>query len=175
MFVYGEKVQLRALEPEDVDILYRWENNREAWHLSRTLTPFSRFDIEQYVLNAEKDIFADKQVRMMIDKKNGGETVGAVDLFEYDPLHRRAGIGIMILESQRGQGLAGEAIRLVKDYCFQTLMLHQVFANILAGNEKSIRLFEKAGFSLSGKKRDWVRHGNTWKDELFYQLINPEF
>lgn len=174
MFLSGEKIQLRALEPGDVDLLYQWENNREIWHLSRNLAPFSRFDIEQYVLNAGRDIFADKQVRMMIDKKDDGETVGAIDLFEYNPLHRRAGIGIMIHENHREQGFAGEAIRQVTDYCFQTIMLHQLFANILANNEKSIRLFEKAGFSLSGKKRDWVKSGNEWTDELFYQLINPE-
>lgn len=174
MFVSGEKIQLRALEPEDIDLLYRWENNREVWHLSRTLTPFSRFDMEQYVLNAGKDIFADKQVRMMIDKKEDDETVGIIDLFEYDPLNRRAGIGIIIHESHREQGFAGEAIRLVADYCFQMLMLHQVFANILADNDKSIRLFERSGFRLSGKKHDWVLIAGNWKDELFYQLFNPE-
>ena len=174
MFISGDKIQLRALEPGDVDLLYQWENNREVWHLSRTLTPFSRFDIEQYVLNAGRDIFADKQVRLMIDERNGSVTVGAIDLFDYDPLHQRAGIGIIIHETHRNQGFAAEALRLVTGYCFGTLMLHQVFANILAGNEKSIRLFEKAGFSNKRKKREWVKSGNVWKDELFYQFINPE-
>lgn len=174
MFLHGEKIQLRAVEPEDVDLLYQWENDREIWHLSRTLTPFSRFDIEQYVLNAGKDIFTDKQVRMMIDKKESSETVGAIDLFDFDPLNRRTGIGILIRENHRNQGFAAEALKLVTGYCFETLMVHQVFANILADNDKSIRLFEKAGFKLSGNKRDWVLIESRWRDELFYQLINPK-
>lgn len=173
MFAEGTRIQLRALEPADVDLLYRWENDPDVWHLSQTVTPFSRFDIEQYVLNAGKDIFADKQLRLMIDKKDGGETIGAIDLFEYDPLNRRVGLGILITEGFRGQGLASEALKLVIWYCFSKLMVHQVYANIGADNKKSIRLFEKMSFRLAGKKRDWLLENHHWKDELLYQLINP--
>jgi diamine N-acetyltransferase len=53
------------------------------------------------------------------------------------------------------------------------LMVHQIFANIGADNSGSIRLFERKGFKPSGRKHDWLRKGNIWQDELFYQLINP--
>lgn len=173
MFADGTKIQLRALEPADVDLLYRWENDPGVWHLSQTVTPFSRFDIEQYVLNAGKDIFADKQLRLMIDKKDSGETIGAIDLFEYDPLNRRVGVGILISEGNREQGFASEALNLVIGYCFSKLMVHQVYANIGADNEKSIRLFEKLAFRLAGTKHDWLLDDHQWKDELLYQRINP--
>jgi diamine N-acetyltransferase len=48
MFIKGENIHLRALEPEDVDVLYKWENNREIWHVSNTQTPFSRYVLEQF-------------------------------------------------------------------------------------------------------------------------------
>ena len=83
----SEHLQLRALEPSDIDLLFEWENNTAIWHLSNTLTPFSRFAIEQYVMNAGEDIFANKQLRMMIDRTDiiPKSTIGCIDLFDFDP------------------------------------------------------------------------------------------
>jgi diamine N-acetyltransferase len=170
----GKRVCLRALEPEDVEILYKWENDRAIWHLSNTITPLSRFTLEQYVLSAGQDIYATRQMRMMIDlckPEQGLKTIGSVDLFEYEPTHRRAGVGILIHDGHRGQGYASEAIDLLIRYAMETLQLHQLFTNISSGNAESIRLFENKGFRLIGIKKDWNRIRNTWQDENMYQMI----
>jgi diamine N-acetyltransferase len=170
----GRKVSLRALEPEDVEILYRWENDSAIWHLSTTLAPLSRFTLEQYVINSGQDIYATRQLRLMVDlrKEGGGRvTIGSVDLFEFDPLHQRAGIGILVMEEYRGKGYASEAIDLVIRYAFETLQLHQVFCNISPENTESIGLFESKGFTRAGIKKDWNRVRNSWQDEVLYQLI----
>ncbi len=173
MFLSGQNIGLRALEPADVDLLYKWENDQQIWYLSNTLTPFSRFDLEQYVLNAGRDIFADKQVRLMIVKKSSGTTVGAIDLFDYNPSYQRVGVGILIAEPFREKGFASEALELVLKYCFETLRVHQVFANIAGNNKQSIRLFERMEFVRSGTKKDWLLTDGAWTDEFFYQRINP--
>ncbi len=170
----GNTIKLRALEPNDIDLIHKWENDQLVWHLSNTLIPFSRFDIEQYVLNSEKDIFVVRQVRLMIEKIEDSSTVGVIDLFDFDPLHKRAGIGILITEAERQKGYATDALETVIKYCFKTLMLHQLFANIIPDNSKSIKLFEDKGFKKAGNKKDWLLIENKWKDELLYQLINPE-
>lgn len=169
----GEKIQLRALEPDDVDVLYRWENDQSMWRVGNTITPFSRFDIEQYVLNSDKDIFANRQLRLMIDKLPDETTIGAIDLFDFDPLHKRVCIGILIDVEAQGNGFASEALGLVIDYCFKTLMVHQLYANITPDNLKSIQLFESKNFKLAVSKKDWLHIENKWVDELLYQLINP--
>jgi diamine N-acetyltransferase len=170
----GAKIRLRALEPEDVDVLYGWENDRSIWHLSNTLAPMSRFSLEQYVLSTGQDIYATRQVRLMIDLKepqDGLRTIGSVDLFDFEPAHMRAGIGILLLEPFRGKGFASEALDLLIDYSAHTLHLHQVFANISTDNHNSIRLFEKKGFTLAGTKKEWNKVRNKWHDESMYQLI----
>jgi len=169
----GEKIKLRALEPEDVDVLYRWENDQSMWRVGDTITPFSRFDVEQYVLTADKDIFTARQLRLMIDKLQDDISVGAIDLFDFDPVHKRIGLGILIDHEFRGNGFASEALDLVVDYCFKQLMVHQLYANITPDNVKSIQLFESKNFELVGKKKEWLLIENTWVDELLYQLINP--
>lgn len=170
----GPNLLLRAPEPADIDVIYQWENDTRIWHLSNTLAPYSKFAIEQFVLNTDKDIYALKQLRLMIDWHSAGielKTIGIIDLFDFDPYNKRAGIGILIDESTRRHGFASEAVNLLIEYCFGILNLHQVFCNIEKSNQKSIRLFKKTGFVLCGTKKDWLFHDKQWTDELMFQLI----
>lgn len=170
----GKNIELRALEPTDVDLLYQWENDEEIWCLSNTLVPFSRFTLEQFVISASQDIFTTKQLRLMIDLNSPDKTktIGSIDLFDFDPANRRAGIGIFLLKSERNKGVASEALAMLLDYCFNILHLHQVYCNILPQNEASIKLFKKFKFVLVGTKKDWIKVKGNWMDEHLYQLIN---
>ena len=152
--IRGKNIELRAVEPTDVDLLYAWENDESLWHLSNTLTPFSRFDIEQYVLNAGQDIFAAKQLRLMIVISD--KAIGSIDLFDFEPAHKRAGVGIMVVKNERNKGYASEALHVLVEYCFNVLHLHQLFCNISADNQASISLFSKEGFEIIGLKKEWL-------------------
>jgi diamine N-acetyltransferase len=176
-FLRGERLLLRALEPGDVDTLLAWENDMRVWSVSNTLTPFSRFQIEEYVLQAQHDIFTTRQLRLMIDRIEPGReapSIGTVDLFDFDPLHRRAGTGILIRESFRASGYASEAMKLLIKYAFGTLRLHQLYCNILPGNKPSLKLFEKLGFVRCGVKKDWIHEGRAWQEEWMFQLIHQD-
>lgn len=170
--IKGPTITLRALEPEDVDLLFDWENNQELWRVSNTLAPFSRFAIEQYVLSASNDVYANKELRLLIRLNDHQQDIGTLDLFDFDPLHQRAGLGIMIIQAYRNLGYANEALGLMIDHCFKQLNLHQLFCTISEENETSIGLFRKHGFELTGKKLDWVRYNGKWTNELMFQLIN---
>lgn len=165
---------MRAIEPSDLDWLYLWENDTTLWQLGNTFTPFSRFVLEQYLLTSQNDIFTNKQLRLMIDLKSqdtSTQTIGSIDLFDFDPFHRRAGIGILIITPERNKGCASEALELLKNYAFILLDLHQLYCNIGSENKNSIELFRKHGFEESGRKRDWVWNNGTWHDELIFQCI----
>jgi diamine N-acetyltransferase len=166
---------LRALEPSDLDLLYDWENNSSIWTVSNTLVPFSKFILKRYIADAQSDIFQAKQLRLMIDLVEAGDviTIGAIDLFDYDPLHKRAGVGILIGdEKYRNQGFASEALKLLINYSFTVLQLHQLYCSIDCDNKASIRLFEKFRFQITGEKKDWVSTPEGWKSEFMMQLIN---
>ena len=173
----GKNIKLRALEPGDVDILYAWENDTSIWDVSNTIAPFSRFQLEEYVLNTQSDIFAAKQLRLMVDLLvpiAGENAVGTIDLFDFDPLHRRAGVGILIREPYRDKGHASEAMNLFIRYAFGTLHLHQLYCNISPDNVTSLNLFEKLGFVKCGVKKDWIHDGKGWQEEWMFQLINHD-
>ncbi len=166
----GKNLKLRAMEPEDIDILYEWENDPETWTYSNTITPFSRFHLEQYVINSHCDIYTDKQLRLMIVDPEG-KTAGCVDLFEFDGKNRRAGIGILIAKDFREKGYASETLDIVIHYARNVLNLHQLFCNISENNKVSLKLFKKKGFIKTGTKKQWIINDNSWIDESMFQLI----
>lgn len=171
MLLKGELIYLRAIEPTDLEPLYLWENDTNVWHLSNTLAPFSKHVLKQYIENARHDIYVTKQLRLIICTGQDGP-VGCIDLFDFDPTHLRAGIGILIgSEAHRGKGYAAEALEILCNYCFSFLHLHQLYCHINADNKISINLFEKTGFKRSGIKKMWNRINSGWVDEYFYQLI----
>jgi diamine N-acetyltransferase len=170
----NHNISLRAPEPEDLDLLYLWENEPAVWQVSGTLTPFSRYILKQYLEHAGKDIYEVKQLRMMIQLRIKHRPVGAVDLYDFDPHHRRAGLGILIADpSDRRKGYAREALETMSTYCFEVLHLHQLYCNVAAGNSASIKLFKEAGFVESGRKKEWLYDGKAYEDELLFQKVNP--
>ncbi|WP_062060554.1 GNAT family N-acetyltransferase [Aquimarina longa] len=167
----GENIYLRALEPEDLEFIYSIENDEQIWEVSSTQTPYSRFLIKQYLEHAHKDIYEVKQLRLVICS-NDDVILGLIDLFDFNPTHNRAGVGILIVEkSNRGKGYGAEALGLVKEYSFTHLHLHQLYANISEDNSVSIRLFENKGFIRVGVKKEWNLVKDVYKDEFLYQLV----
>ena len=167
------RIKLRALEPEDLDLLYKWENDPSVWHLSTTLSPFSRYTLNKYIEQSGQDIFEAKQLRLVITKKADGSAIGAVDLFEFDPYHLRAGVGILIADPHdRKQGFAGETLETLIEYTFRTLSLKQLWCNISEDNQESLKLFIRYGFLITGQKKDWMRKEDKWYSEYFLQLVS---
>lgn len=167
----GKNISLRALEPDDSRLLYKWENDPEVWRISNTIAPFSLFDIDQYILNSG-DIYTSKQLRLMIIlTEDPNVTVGAIDLFDFDPLHRRAELGILVDSTFRGKGFAQEAIELIKDYAFNTLNLHQLYCHVPTDRKINIHLFDKCGFVVTGTRKQWRWNRERWSDEHIMQLI----
>ncbi|MDI9257464.1 MULTISPECIES: GNAT family N-acetyltransferase [Flavobacterium] len=168
----GQHLFLRALEPEDLAFVYAIENDETIWEVSHTQTPYSKFLIRQYLENAYQDIYEAKQLRLAICKKGNAEAIGLIDLFDFDPKNRRAGVGIIIQEeANRKTGFGKEALGLVIDYAFQQLQLHQLYANIGTENAASLALFTTFGFEKIGVKKDWNFIHNTFHDEALFQLI----
>lgn len=167
---YG-KISLRALEPGDIDLLYQWENDIEIWEISNTKAPFSRHILAQYLIEAAKDIYETKQLRLIIQNENL-EPVGAIDLFDFEPYHLRAGVGILIHnKNERKKGYASDALEALSKYTYEVLGLRQLYANITSDNEISIKLFEKSGFKKVGIKKSWIKTVSGWKDEVLFQKM----
>ncbi len=169
----GQHINLRALEPTDLEFLYILENDTSIWEISGTSKPYSKKVLQAYLENAHRDIYEVKQLRLCVSDKNGA-CIGLIDLFDFDPKNARAGMGIVIAHPEdRNKGIGAEAISLFCEYAFSSLHLHQIYANILEDNVASVGLFEKMGFTPVGTKKEWVRTRDGFKNEIMYQKIKP--
>lgn len=164
-------IQLRALEPEDLEQLYIWENNTEWWEVGNTLNPYSKYILREYIVGSDKTIYENKQLRLMITLKQSNETVGMIDLYDYDPHHNRAGIGVLVDKAHQKQGYAKEALEILLPYCFDFLAMNSLFAYVNPDNIASISLFEALGFVQAGVLKQWTRRKSEYVDVLIYQKL----
>ncbi|MGI4884729.1 MAG: GNAT family N-acetyltransferase [Janthinobacterium lividum] len=169
----GPLVRLRALEPDDLEFLYALENDPAVWAVSDTLAPVSRHALREYLAHATADFHEVRQLRLVVEPCAGGPAVGVVDLFGFEPLHQRAGVGIIILATERRQGYARCTLALLVAHARNVLRLHQLYCTVSAANRASLRLFQSAGFRRVGTRRAWLRGPapNQWLDAVEFQLV----
>lgn len=162
--------RLRAVEASDVDVMYLWENDPDVWCVSGAASPISRDALVRFVSGAAGDLYAERQMRLIVDVE--GVAVGAVDIYDFDPQHMRFGIGILIYAPEhRRRGYARAAVDAVVEYAQRSLGLKQVWAMVAADNEGSVALFESCGFVRCGTRKSWLRRGADYVDVHDYQRI----
>lgn len=185
-------IRLRAAEPEDLELAYKLENDISLWQYGCASAPYSRYTLRQYLEQNTADIFADKQVRLTIDIRQDISLnpqlcsaaspcedpatlgpqwmpVGFVDLFNFEPLHNRAELGMALLPRFEGQGFGHRALGLLLDYV-KAIHLHTLYAIISADNKKASRIFELAGFTPSALLCDWLYDGTAYHDARVWML-----
>jgi diamine N-acetyltransferase len=162
---------LRALEPDDLEFLYALENDPDIWGVSDTLAPVSRHALREYLEHATTDFYVVRQLRLVVTTEFSNQAVGVVDLFDYDPLHQRAGVGITILATERRHGYARQALELLKNHARNILRLHQIYATVGADNKASMKLFRTAGFRRVGTRHAWLRTPGGWADAVEWQCL----
>lgn len=165
-----DKISLRALEPSDIDLLLRIENDDRYWKYANRTEPYSRDLLQKYIEQQKQDIFQVKQKRFAISIENK-DTLGFIDIFDFEPMHRRAGVGIFILDKYRGIGIGRKSVTLLGEYAKTHLNLNCIYANIAKENTTSINLFESCGYKKIGLKKEWNYYENSFHGEYLYQKI----
>lgn len=163
-------VRLRAMEPEDLDMLYGIENDSEVWDVGENNVPYSRYILHDYIAHAQADIYVDRQVRMVIVNAEG-TAVGVVDVVNFSPTHRRAEVSIIIMKAHRHKGYGQAALLQVMAYAQHTLHLHQLYAVVGEGNGASEALFRKVGFVPQTCLTDWLYDGSQYHSATLMQRI----
>ena len=149
----NQEITLRAPEPEDIDVMLAFENDEELWDMGNTTAPYSRYQLKKYISENQNDLYADHQLRLLIETQSK-QIAGIIDLFQFDPRHNRAEVGIVIHPS------------------FRRLGIHQIYAYIRKDNITCIQLFQKCGYFICGELKEWLYTGNGYKDVCIVQKIN---
>lgn len=170
-YLSDEQIRLRALEPEDLEVLYRWENDSSLWEVGNTLAPFSRYVLKNYIAESGRSIYDVHQLRLMIERQAERQAIGIIDLFDFEPHANRAACGILLDPAFQGKGLGTRALRLLIRYAFDHLALHQLYAHVPEANLPSLRLFVRCGFQQTGCLKEWIRVADGFADVQVMQLL----
>lgn len=170
-FLKDDTVALRPVEPEDLELLYTIENDPGIWNMSTVTIPYSRFALRRFISETQNDLFIDRQLRLISTFSRSGEAIGIVDLFNFEPQHLRAEIGIVLLDKYKEKGLAAKTVNLLCKYAGQVLCLHSLSAWVAEDNIRSQRLFEHTGFREQGQLKDWLSTSHGFKNVIIYQRI----
>lgn len=173
-YLKTETLRLRALEPEDLDTLYRWENDTTLWSCGSTLVPYSRHSLREYLNHVSDDIYQSRQLRLMIESVPEGLTLGTIDLYDFDPFHNRAAVGILVDRQYQGRHIAQQSLNLLICYAFDFLRLSQLYAYVPELNEISYKLFSTNRFVECGRLEKWLKYGKDYQAVYIMQCINTD-
>ncbi len=166
----NERIELRSPEPEDLELLYKMENDTRLWSIGCSTLPYSRHTLRAYLEQSTQNLYAEGQARFIITQ-HSSESVGMIDLANFDPHNSRAEVCIGILDNYRQQGIASEALSLLTTYSLDFLHLHQLYAYVPSDNEASLQLFRKAGFEVTAELKDWISNDALYKNVFLVQMI----
>lgn len=163
-----KQLMLRALEPDDIDLIYRWENDPAVWDSSAAHVPYSRHALTQYLLSAvDGDIYAQRQLRLIGEE--GGKAVGCADLYDFDPYHHRAGLGLLVDSALRGQGYGTALAAEITAFCKRELQLHLLYCDVDERNAACLQALRRNGFAEVG-----IRHGWLWMHDHYENAVAME-
>lgn len=171
MWLEGEKVTLRAMEPSDADLIYKWENDTSLWNYSSAVVPYSKYDVRNYIDNSG-DLFQTGQLRLMIDLKQSNETIGCIDFYDFQPRFSRGEVAFLIDSVHQGNGYATEALKLIREYLFNFLHIHQIYAYVVPSNILSLQVCQSTGFVRQATLTDWFRDESGWTDAILLTCVN---
>jgi diamine N-acetyltransferase len=173
--IVGERVALGPLRRELAGQLCGWFNDfRSARTQGDQPWPIAQERVEQWY--ERRSASGSDSVWFTIYARESGEPVGITWLGEIDYRHRTAGFGISIgAETARGQGYGTETTRLMLDYAFTALGLHNVMLEVYSNNLAGLRAYEKAGFRICGRRHECYRLGPHLYDEIHMECLATWF
>tara|TARA_B100000965_G_scaffold387409_1_gene390704 strand:+ start:213 stop:722 length:510 start_codon:yes stop_codon:yes gene_type:complete len=157
---------LRTPLLSDFDDLLSWENDLKNNQYTDVPVFYTPSQIEDF-LNSDHDLLLQNQIRYIIELNSSA--VGCIDLYDYDVVNSRAGVGIYVDSNFRNKGIASKSLELLKSISIEKYLISNLYADIMSGNKSSIKIFEKANFIKNGIKSNWIRTENSFEDVLFYQ------
>ena len=170
LMLKDSKVILRAVEPEDLELMYLLENDESLWDTSSTTVPYSAHLLKEYIKECSCNFYKDGAVRLAIALPSG-IAVGFINLQNYDPQHQRAEVGIVVMREFHRMGLARHSLLIMGEYAKDVLHLHQLYAYVQSDNVAARHLFHSVGYIEAGMLKHWTHCVAGWKDTVVYQLL----
>ena len=172
--IKGENVSLGPLRSDLIPLYTVWRND---FGTAKTMDKLAKpITLEERSAWYEKAIVDSESIQFTIYELSDFRPIGLANLQDLDLQHRTAELGIIIGEADaRGKGYGTETTRLLLDYAFTAVGLHNVMLRVYAFNLSGIRAYEKAGFREIGRRHESHVLAGQRGDEVFMECLSTEF
>lgn len=172
--IEGELVALGPLREEHIPLYVRWMNDfNTSTRLGIAPRPFTAEQETAWFEGAAVDA---ERYSFTIYERATWRAIGNCGIHAVDATNRRTDVGILIGETDaRGKGYGTEAMRLLLDYAFTVLGLHNVMLTVYAFNLAAIRSYQKVGFREIGRRRESRWHNGRFWDTVYMDILSSEF
>lgn len=170
-----ERLQLREMQPADVNALLRHFGNPEVVKFI-DMQPIKTIEQANEWLQWMGGFFAAKDgLRWGIVSKETGDFVGSCGLHNWNREARYAEIGCDVAHQYWGNGFGGEAMRRLIEFGWEQMKLNRIEADVVQGNQRSMHVLEKIGFRQEGTLRQRILKGGKYYDVHFYGLLLTDY
>jgi [ribosomal protein S5]-alanine N-acetyltransferase len=170
------RLALRLPRLVDVPFLVRYINDPLV---SRPLTTrharYKRSDEVEWVKSSRRAARKGDKLNLAITLRENGTLVGGVGLEIRDWDNGHGWTGYWLVPQYWHKGYGSEAASAVCQLAFQRLKLHRIDAAVFEFNTRSMKLLQRLGFKREGKKREILRRGGRWYDEVAFGLLAEDF
>lgn len=171
--IIGHLVSLGPPRSELVPLYQRWRNDFAAMRQLGDLEPITA---EQELARYERLPDEPSTVRFTIYDRATLQPIGSTALDDVDFRHRTAEYSILIGEPAfRNRGYGTETTRLMLDYAFTVLGLHNILLRVFAFNPAGQRAYQKAGFREIGRRHASQQMGGRLWDAIYMDCLASEF
>ena len=166
--IVGERLYLSPMNVEDAETYVKWMNDRKVTdNLGNTRRVCTLLGEKEYIESRKNDNY-DFSIVL-----NDDTLIGNISLMDVNLVSRKATLGIFIGEEEnRSKGYGTEAMKLLVDYGFNILGLHNIDLNVYAFNERAIKAYEKVGFKEYGRRHESYFLDGKYHDEINMEIIN---
>lgn len=173
--LHGETIRLRAIEPSDAEIAYRWVNDREVTEYLALRYPMSMQTERDWAERASKaNTYED--VAFAIEIAETREHIGNCGLEGGGPIRRSAELGLMIGAKEHwGRGYGFDASRTLLAFGFRDMNLRRVMLDVFAPHTRAIALYERLGFEHEGREVASHRGRGEYLDMVHMAISRARF
>lgn len=176
-----ERLVLREWKESDIEDLIEGLNDIEVskW-LAFVPYPYTKNEAKKWIefcTENEKKSTGRNAYDFAIELKSESKVIGGVSLDKINKIQGTAGGGIWLNSKYHGKGYGTEAFSRRLKFAFNELNLRRIDNGYFEGNEASLRMQEKFGYKIEGKKRKafiCMADGEI-KDEYLTGLLKEEW
>ena len=175
----GELVRFVAAEPQLVAGLFaKWMRDSEFVRLLDT-DPARLLSVDKYKEWFEKDLVEQQktdELFFLIRTLEEDLTIRLIGLDGIQWVHGDAWVGIGLGERKYwGKGYGTDAMRILLRYAFEELNLHRLSLSVFEYNSRAIRSYEKVGFVIEGRARQFLNRDGRRYDMIFMGILRDEW